>query len=55
MTENLAEKSCFLIHETFHILQKNLVFWRLYFSVLCNRGSKIIEEKMLGKHGLSHF
>ena len=42
------EEFAFLIHETFHILQKNLVFWRLYFSVFMQPAVlKIIEEKML--------
>jgi len=42
------EEFTFLINETFSILQSNLIFWRLYFSVFMQPAVlKIVEEKLM--------
>lgn len=42
------EEFTFLITETFNILQRNLIFWRLYFSVFMQPAVlKIVEQKLM--------
>lgn len=42
------EEFAHLINETFNILQRNLIFWRLYFSVFMQPAVlKLVEEKLM--------
>jgi AcrR family transcriptional regulator len=42
------EEFTYLIIETFNILQRNLIFWRLYFSVFMQPAVlKLVEEKLM--------